>query len=100
MADSDLIKVLDVLLEIKEKNEIRRGRQQEIFSDPELEGFTLEQPRSGRQISSSLEDDLLGFERDEICERTGFETRKREECQVSTLNCSIKAQLNHLQLLN
>ena len=92
MADSDLIKVLDVLLEIKEKNEIRRGRQQEIFSDPELEGFTLEQPRSGRQISSSLEDDLLGFERDEICERTGFETRKREECQVSTLKyCSISS---------
>ena len=94
LSDQDLIKVLDLLLEYKETHsadpgeaDTRQGRQgrQLVFNDPELDGFTLDQERTQRQASSSssqLEEELLGFERDEICERTGFETRKSEECQV------------------
>ena len=77
--EKELIKVLDILLQASDRNSFRKGRQ--IFSDPELEGFTLDQARSSRQAPPSGE--LDGFARDEICERTGFETRKSEECQVS-----------------
>ena len=82
--------MLDLLLEYKDTYSAdtqgtheRQGRQL-LFNDPELDGFTLDQERTQRQASSSsqLEEELLGFERDEICERTGFETRKSEECQV------------------
>ena len=40
--------------------------------------------RRGRQVGS-LTPDLTGFEQDEVCEVTGFESRKREECKVSSV---------------
>lgn len=90
--DRNLLKVLDILLEVSERQ--RQSRQfgledsQPESTDPELEGFTIDQERSGRQASVN-DDALQGFERDEICERTGFETRKREECQeVKETQCS------------
>ena len=40
--------------------------------------------RRGRQVGS-LTPDLTGFEQDEVCEVTGFESRKREECKVRSV---------------
>lgn len=69
-------------MEVSERQKAERQSRQFDF-DPELEGFTIDETRTARQTaSSSLEEELLGFERDEICERTGFESRKREECKV------------------
>ena len=59
--ERDLLKVLDVLLEVTERRKsLRRGRQFE--DDPELAGFVLDQKRTTRQ-SSALDDSLQGFER-------------------------------------
>ena len=124
--ERDLLKVLDLLLEVSEKKGFRRGRQfpkespelagftrvnldgsgrgLEFLANPELKGFTLDQERTGRQALS--DDDLkgLGFEREEICEVTGFESKTQEECQVSyNLNpqlyfvCSFRQDITETQ---
>ena len=40
--------------------------------------------RRGRQLDS-VTPDLTGFQQDEVCEVTGFESRKREECKVRSV---------------
>ena len=48
-----------------------------FLSEKEDTDFKTRKLRRGRQ---SAPDGLAGFQQDEICEQTGFETRKREEC--------------------
>ena len=76
------MKALDILIGDPRTNNrntfpVRRGRQL-----AELSGFTNQETRRERQTTGL---DLEGFREDEVCEVTGFESRKREECQVSEI---------------
>ena len=83
-------------MEVSEKQKAeRQSRQFEL--DQELEGFTIDETRTARQTSAaSLEEELLGFERDEICERTGFESRKREECKVWRISLTVELTFDRI----
>ena len=67
--ETDLLKALSILLPERDLN-----RQQPTRT------------RKGRQLGA---DSLAGFEQEEICEQTGFETRQREECnEVIETECN------------
>ena len=73
--ERDLLKALDILLERQ------TDRSQSKFSTlSELRGSARQEARRGRQTE---DEDLEGFLPEETCERTGTESRKREECQVT-----------------
>ena len=73
--ERDLLKALDILLERQ------TDRSQSKFSTlSELRGSARQEARRGRQTE---DEDLEGFQPEETCERTGTESRKREECQVT-----------------
>ena len=72
----------------------QRNRQEENFlkalsillSENEVDKLGLSRRRKGRQLGL---DSLDGFEQDEVCEQTGFETRLREECnEVIETECT------------
>ena len=73
--ERDLLRALDILLERQ------TDRSQSKFSTlSELRGSARQEARRGRQTE---DEDLEGFQPEETCERTGTESRKREECQVT-----------------
>ena len=102
--EKDILKAIDILLgEVSgyqqrvnsvstEKSEPSRGGRGEEGGVGERGGVGGggggggggQERRRGRQVGS-LTPDLTGFEQDEVCEVTGFESRKREECKVRSV---------------
>ena len=57
-----------------------------LLSDSEMNLAGPSRVRKGRQLGT---DSLAGFEQEEVCEQTGFETRKTEECnEVPEIECT------------
>ena len=56
-----------------------------LLSDSEMNLAGPSRVRKGRQLGT---DSLAGFEQEEVCEQTGFKTRKKEECnEVPEIEC-------------